>query len=78
MEIRIGKQSFNSIRGGYELSFDECPNCSSKSAGITSVYLYECEECGDRFCSNCRMHADGRCPHCGSDDDNHKKLGMIL
>lgn len=37
-------------------------------------FLYECNECGERFCGACEE--DERCPGCGSED--YDKIGDVI
>lgn len=58
-----------------------CPNCKTDGSSIGAFssyfFIFECSDCGERFCHNCPASSTGRrCAHCGR--DNHfEKVGQV-
>jgi ribosomal protein L37AE/L43A len=52
--------------------FDECPYCGQKSTFMTTKTIYECENCGTKFCYDDQKHEC--CPNCKS--ENFEKIGV--
>ena len=58
-----------------------CPNCRSDGSSIgmfaSYFYVFECSDCGERFCHNCPASSNGhRCAHCGR-DGHFEKVGQV-
>lgn len=51
-------------------TFNQCPNCkTAPRAGLFgdgSRTIFECKECGTRYCSDPKKCGGSRCPDCGS------------
>lgn len=59
----------------------KCPNCDADGSQVDAFgvyfYIFECSDCGERFCHHCEASHNGNyCAHCGK--SNHfSRVGQV-